>query len=184
VLFAGRLLGWKGAHLAIRAVADAIAYGASIHLTIVGTGPLLVWEKAIASELGISHAITWVGQIPQKSLFELYERMHCFLFPSLHDSSGNVVLEAMSFGLPIVCLDVGGPATLVDESCATIVSTKGASEAMVVKDLSAAIARLQQDEVFRSRQAASAMLQANAMSWSSRVNGAVKLASTRSVGMI
>ena len=183
VLFAGRLLGWKGVHLAIRAVADAIANGASMHLTIVGTGPLLAWEKAIVSDLGIGHAVTWVGHIPQKSLFALYEKMHCFLFPSLHDSSGNVVLEAMSFALPIVCLDVGGPATLVDETCATVVSTKAASEAMVVKGLSVAIARLQQDETLRLRHAAAALHQAKAMSWNSRTNGVVKLASTRLDGV-
>jgi glycosyltransferase involved in cell wall biosynthesis len=50
-------------------------------------------------------------------VMEAYTRHDAFLFPSLHDSSGNAVLEALSCGLPVVCLDVGGPAVLVDAAC-------------------------------------------------------------------
>jgi hypothetical protein len=40
-----------------------------------------------------------------------------FLFPSLHDTGGLAVLEAMCAGLPAVCLDVAGPGALVREQC-------------------------------------------------------------------
>jgi glycosyltransferase involved in cell wall biosynthesis len=36
-------------------------------------------------------------------------RSDVFLFPSLRDGGGAVVVEAMASGLPVVCLDVGGP---------------------------------------------------------------------------
>ena len=49
---------------------------------------------------------------------ELYRRHHALLYPSLHDSSGNVVLEALFHGLPVVCLDLGGPAEIVDPRAA------------------------------------------------------------------
>jgi glycosyltransferase involved in cell wall biosynthesis len=38
------------------------------------------------------------------------------LYPSLHDSGGQVVLEAMAAGLPVICTTRGGPAVLVDEN--------------------------------------------------------------------
>lgn len=179
VLFAGRLLGWKGVHFAIRAVAAASVGGTPIHLTIVGSGPMLEWLKSLAESLEITHQITWVGHIPQNDLFALYKKVHCFLFPSLHDSSGNVVLEAMSFGLPIICLDIGGPATLVDANSASVVSTNGLDENAVVAGLATALCRLESDEYFRLAQAKAATAQASAMSWASRAVGAVALASAR-----
>ena len=48
-----------------------------------------------------------------RKLFDQYQTHDLFVYPSLHDSSGNVVLEALSFGLPVVCLDLGGPAQIV-----------------------------------------------------------------------
>ncbi len=176
VLFAGRLLGFKGVHLAIRGVALAIKSGQRVRLTIVGSGPLLEWLKALTLGLGISENVRWIGHIPQHELFELYRHMHCFLFPSLHDSSGNVVLEALSFGLPVICLDIGGPATLVDTSCATIVATSGESEASIASDIAIALTRLATDEPFRHAQVLSAMNRASKMTWASRALGALALA--------
>jgi glycosyltransferase involved in cell wall biosynthesis len=72
-----------------------------------------------------------------------YLRHDALLFPSLHDSSGNVVLEALSSGLPVVCLDVGGPALLVDPSCGFKVRP-GAPQ-QVVEDLARALATLADD---------------------------------------
>jgi glycosyltransferase involved in cell wall biosynthesis len=51
--------------------------------------------------------------LPQEKLFEQYQTHDLLVYPSLHDSSGNAVLEALSFGLPVVCLDLGGPAQIV-----------------------------------------------------------------------
>ena len=90
VLFAGRLLGWKGAHLAIRAVALARARGVAVDFTLVGRGPYEPELHRLAETLGAHGQVNWISQIPQQELFALYGTMHCFLFPSLHDSSGNV----------------------------------------------------------------------------------------------
>lgn len=175
VLFVGRLLGWKGAHLAIRAIAAVLSNQVPVHLTLVGSGPLLDWLKALAARLGIDDHITWIGQIPQQELFELYRRMHCFLFPSLHDSSGNVVLEALSFGLPVICLDIGGPVTLVTPECASIIKTCSSDEAAVVESLALALMNLYSDEPARIKQSQSAYDKARSMSWKSRVVGALAM---------
>src|SRR5262249_17128782 len=52
-------------------------------------------------------------RMPPAELFELYDTHSLLLFPSLHDSGGFVVLEALSHGLPVVCLDLGGPREIV-----------------------------------------------------------------------
>ena len=176
VLFAGRLLGWKGAHLAIRAVAQAVAKGVPVVFTLLGKGPFEPELRKLAAELGVQDSIRWVSQMPQQELFALYRTMHCFLFPSLHDSSGNVVLEAQANGLPVICLDLGGPATLVTPETAMVVLTRGRGEEGVVVSLADALGKLAGDENKRMAMARMALTHvATTMTWENRVRGVLRL---------
>lgn len=176
LLFAGRLLGWKGVHLALQAVARAVEQGEDVGLTIVGSGPLGSWLKQHAAGLpALADRVRWIPHLPQQELFRLYGQVHAFLFPSLHDSGGNVVLEALSFGLPVICLDLGGPVTLVDGACAQVVATGGARRPEVVDRLAGAIRHLAADEAARQRMGHAARQRAAAMSWPSRPAGALAL---------
>lgn len=172
VLFAGRLLGWKGAHLAIRAVAHAIAQGVPVEFTMVGRGPFEAELRQVAHAAGIHDRIRWISQMPQQELFALYQTMHCFLFPSLHDSSGNVVLEAQAYGLPVICLDIGGPATLVSSGTAIVVPTQNQNEAGVVQGLADAVRILAGDEQSRIAMSLASLEHVRgAMSWENRAYG-------------
>jgi Glycosyltransferase len=176
VLFAGRLLGWKGAHLAIRAVAQAVAQGVPVEFTLIGKGPFEPELRRLAAELGVQDRIHWVSQMPQQELFALYRTMHCFLFPSLHDSSGNVVLEAQANGLPVVCLDLGGPATLVTPETAMVVLTRGRDEEGLVVSLASALAGLAEDDSKRMMMARMALTHVGTtMTWENRVHGVFRL---------
>lgn len=178
VLFAGRLLGWKGAHLAIRAVALALKRGLSIEFCLVGRGPYEVELRRVAQAAGVHDRIRWISQMPQQELFELYGTMHCFLFPSLHDSSGNVVLEAQAKGLPVICLDIGGPATLVTPETAIIVATQNLDEEGVVQRLADAIETLAANEELRARMGRTAIQYVSStMTWETRVRGALEFVS-------
>ena len=59
------------------------------------------------------------------------------LFPSLHDSGGMVVLESLAYGLPVVCLNIGGPGIIVTNGCGRLVDVVGKSKAEVVAKLEA-----------------------------------------------
>ena len=139
ILFAGRLLGWKGVHLAIRAVAEYLANGGAGQFTIVGEGPMAAHLNALSVRLGVADHIRFVGKVSQEKLFRLYPQFDVLLFPSLHDSGGNVVIEALSFGLPVVCLDLGGPRSFANESCGVVVAARDRSEDQVVTALAEAL---------------------------------------------
>lgn len=176
VLFAGRLLGWKGAHLAIRAIAQVMDQGVPIEFTLLGKGPFEAELRRVARVVGIHDRIRWISQLRQQELFELYRTMHCFLFPSLHDSSGNVVLEAQANGLPVVCLDLGGPATLVTAETAIVVGTNNQDEAGVTRALASALRQLAEDENRRHAMASAALINVReTMAWEDRVKGALAL---------
>jgi glycosyltransferase involved in cell wall biosynthesis len=116
VLYVGRLVYWKGLHLGLMAFAKLRETHAA-QLTVIGSGPDENWLRDLAQRLGISDSVTWIAWMEHQAVLKTYPRYDAFLFPSLHDSSGNSVLEALSNGLPVVCLDLGGPAALVDPSC-------------------------------------------------------------------
>lgn len=117
VLYVGRLVYWKGLHLGLMAFAIFRQARPDARLTVIGDGPDEAWLRRIAWLLGLEDAITWVPWLQRAAVMRAYPRHDALLFPSLHDSSGNAVLEALSRGLPVVCLDAGGPAILVDSSC-------------------------------------------------------------------
>jgi glycosyltransferase involved in cell wall biosynthesis len=143
VLYVGRLLYWKGLHLGLMAFARLLESRPRATLTIIGSGPDEAWLRQLAQRLGIGDAVNWIPRLEQAAVMRAYLRHDALLFPSLHDSSGNVVLEALSSGLPVVCLDAGGPALLVDPSCGFKVRP-GAPQ-QVVEDLARSLATLAGD---------------------------------------
>jgi glycosyltransferase involved in cell wall biosynthesis len=114
VLYVGRLIYLKGLHLALPAFARLLQTRPDARFTIVGSGPQADELRRISEQLDIEHAVEWVPWLPRAQVLETYPQHDVFLFPSFHDSSGNAVLEAMTAGLPVVCLKRGGPATIVD----------------------------------------------------------------------
>lgn len=142
LLYVGRFIPFKGMGLGLRAVARLHERGVPVRLTMIGQGPELGRWQALSRELGIAPAITWIPWMRQADLLQMYREYDALLFPSLHDSSGNVVLEALAGGLPVVCLDLGGPAQIVDASCGRVVAVRGLGEDQVIDGLASAVREL------------------------------------------
>jgi glycosyltransferase involved in cell wall biosynthesis len=75
-------------------------------------------------------------------LFDLYRSNDLLVFPSLHDSGGNVVIEAMSFGLPVICLDIGGPKCFVDSNTGRVIQTAGKGRRQIEFAIASAMTEL------------------------------------------
>lgn len=156
LLYAGRLLAWKGIHLAIRAVA-LLDNQVPVELTIAGKGPEEARLKDEVRRLELEESIHFLPWMPRAEVPGLYATHDALLFPSLHDSGGTVVMEATWHGRPVICLDLGGPAVTVDKDCARIVSTNGKTEEQVIRGIADAIlelARMPSNEWDEMRRAA------------------------------
>ncbi|MEL7303712.1 MAG: glycosyltransferase family 4 protein, partial [Pseudomonadota bacterium] len=136
VLYVGRLSYLKGMHLGLRAIAEAVHQrGTDVRLTMIGVGgEERAWKDA-AQQMGIADRITWLGWVDRTDLASHYRNGDLFLFPSLRDASGNVVLEAMSHGRPVVCLALGGPNEIVTPWSGIAIRAEGRSEQQVVSAL-------------------------------------------------
>ncbi|MGB4812488.1 MAG: glycosyltransferase family 4 protein [Methylophilaceae bacterium] len=169
-MYAGRLISMKGIHLALEAVAEARKNGIDATFTIVGDGPLLGYFKQKVIALGISDQVLFAGQLNQKALFAKYCEHDVLVFPSLHDSSGNVVLEAFAHSLPVLCLNLGGPNVLVDDTCGRAINVQDLTQQNVVSKLSNAIVELASSPELIQKMREGAHTRALAYSWDDAVN--------------
>jgi glycosyltransferase involved in cell wall biosynthesis len=108
-LFAGRLLGWKGVALAIRAVAGAPEW----RLIVCGSGPDEQRLRRLAKRLALDGRVEFRGWQPREKVLQTMRgEVDVLLFPSLHDDAPLAVTDALASGLSVICLDRGGPPVL------------------------------------------------------------------------
>lgn len=112
----GRMLAWKGFHLGLAAFARMMRDFPAAEYWFIGDGPEEPRLRAMAEELGVADKVRFLGQIPREDVLARVAECDVLVHPSLHDSGGWVCLEAMAAARPVICLDLGGPATLVGDN--------------------------------------------------------------------
>lgn len=124
ILYVGRTIYWKGLPLALSAYAKLVKVYPEAEFTVIGVGGEDAWMRSYMEERGIWGKVKLIPRVTQEELFDMYRAYDLMLFPSMRDSSGNVVLEALAHGIPVICLDLNGPMQIVDEHSSIIVSTE------------------------------------------------------------
>lgn len=88
-----------------------------VKLLIVGEGPDAEKLWNLANELGVAHRVLFLGHLPHEKLVLYLRISDVFARPSLSEGMGNVFIEAMASGIPVVATPVGGiPDFLADGS--------------------------------------------------------------------
>ncbi len=101
-------------------------------LELVGSGELMKDVRERIHELGIGNYVHLPGYVPRERLADYYNDADLFVLPSLSESFGQVLLEAMSCGLPIVATRVGGiPETITHGDNGLLVKPGDAGELVV-----------------------------------------------------
>jgi glycosyltransferase involved in cell wall biosynthesis len=113
IMSVGRLEFWKGLHLVIEAMQTLRRDVPHAQLHIVGSGPAETYLRRLVASHRLERHVTFLGRIPRAEVLTRLANSHEFVHPSFHDSGGWATLEAAAVGLPIVCLDIGGPALQV-----------------------------------------------------------------------
>jgi glycosyltransferase involved in cell wall biosynthesis len=103
VLFIGRLVGTKGIPYLIRAMEEVDG-----KLIIVGEGPERRRLEAVARRTGVADRVEFTGRVSEDEKVRLLSSCKVFAMPSLFESYGLAVAEAMSWGKPVVASSVGG----------------------------------------------------------------------------
>lgn len=135
-------------------------------LTLVGSGPEKEYYKKIIKENNVDTYVDIIEWIDRNDLMKIYEESSVFLFPS-HEGAGMVVAEALSFGLPVVCLANEGPGQFINSSCGIGVPVSNYENTVV--QLGDALIKLHSDNTLLNQMSIGARKQyEEKFSWNSR----------------
>ncbi|MFO0875784.1 MAG: glycosyltransferase [Gemmataceae bacterium] len=148
----GRLVPYKGTDMTLEAIAGSPLLRTT-RLCILGDGPERGRLESLVATHGLEQCVRFAGWLSQAEVGQELRRSQAFVFPSLREFGGAVVLEAMAAGLPCVVADHGGPGELINEDCGVALPL-GSRDEMIVRLRSA------MEELVRSPERARAMGQA------------------------
>lgn len=92
-----------------------------LELVVVGDGPALPAARRQVEEAGVGGYIRLLGAVPHEAVQAQMHQADMFLFTSVQDTSGNVLLEAMLNALPVVALAHQGAKAIVGPGCGRLV---------------------------------------------------------------
>lgn len=159
VLYAGRVAPEKQPEVAVEAVAKfAAETGADAELIVAGDGPGLADLKALAAKRGVPHR--FLGPMPQNRLQQWMAASDALLFPSATETFGNVMLEAMACGLPVIGANGGAIPDMIRDGHNGMLCPPGDADAFARK-----LALLQAEPAYRARIAEVGLYEAKSRSW-------------------
>jgi glycosyltransferase involved in cell wall biosynthesis len=151
ILFVGRLVQRKGVTHLIEAVRRLPA---DLHaqLVVIGDGPE---REGLAEEVrskGLEDRVDIRGRVPESALREAYAASDVFVLPAIVDERGEteglgvVLLEAMTYGIPVVGSDIGGITDIIENEESGLLVPAGDAD-----ELAAALERLARDPALATR---------------------------------
>ena len=159
----GRLLHWKGFHLGLRAFVKAKL--ADSEYWIVGDGTERAHLEQLAEQLGIRQSVRFFGNLPRAQTLQKLGECDALVHPSLHDFSPTVCLEGMAAGRPVICLNLGGPATQITDKTGFRVAALTPEQ--TVEDMAVVMSKLAADPQLRGQMGAAGKQRVSELySWS------------------
>ena len=111
----GRLTPEKGHEYFIKAIPKILKSVPNTFFLITGSGFLEERLKNLTVSLGINKNVIFTGRCKREDMKELYSLIDIFVLPSLKETAGLAIMEAMSMGIPVVATKVDGPLSIVED---------------------------------------------------------------------
>ncbi|MGZ4058275.1 MAG: glycosyltransferase family 4 protein [Bacteroidia bacterium] len=126
LLFVSRFAHNKGIHILLEAVKQLNDenYSDMFEFNLGGKGPLFEYY----STNYVYKNVNYLGFISDEQLIELYKSNDLFVFPTLFEGMPTVVLEAMSYGMPVIVSDVGATSELVSSKNGFLINKNSVPE--------------------------------------------------------
>lgn len=112
ILFVGRLVYYKGAEYLVRAM-----QGLDATLLVVGDGPMKTELESLAAEAGVADRTVFLGRVGHARKLACLHAADMLVLPSTHRSEafGQVQLEAMACGKPVISTEIGTGVSYVNQ---------------------------------------------------------------------
>lgn len=174
---------WVGQHTpgkALNLLLRALAFRGKtdIELHVIGEGSETEKWKRLANSLRLQK-IVWHGWVDKESAHRIMKNCHLLCITSLKDLTSTVLLEGLSYALPVITLDHCGFSNVITEDCGRKIPIK--SEKQVIHDLSCAISEIADDESLRQRLAEGALSRAKKYNWEDKAKAITEIYESVSV---
>lgn len=158
---------WSGVHeprKSLNLLLDALAIDkrGDIELHVLGKGTETKRWKKQADNLGLKN-IKWYGKIDRSDALNVMQSCHLFCITSLSDLTSTVILEAMSYGMPVIALDHCGFSNVITEDCGRKIAIINKNQ--VICDFAKAVNEFADDEQLRRRLSEGARNRAMEYKW-------------------
>lgn len=147
IISAGKLLKIKSVDLAIRSFKKFNDLVPNSEFLIVGDGPEFLPLQKLAFDLNLQNSVIFKKWMDRKDLLLQMRDADVFLFTSLRDGGGAVVVEAMAMQKPVVCFDISGPGFHINDGCG--IKIKPISIEQSIKEISMALKNLYDNRELR-----------------------------------
>ncbi|MBN1127121.1 MAG: glycosyltransferase family 4 protein [Sedimentisphaerales bacterium] len=139
VAWVGRCVASKALPILLRAL-GGLGRKDQITVHIAGDGPCQTRWKKSAEKYGVADMCRWYGWLCEAEIQTLLSNCDVLVFTSLLEATSTTVMQALSWGLPIVCLDHCGFSDIIDPQCGIKIPITSCSQ--ITHDLSSAIQHL------------------------------------------
>src|SRR5262249_25104776 len=127
VLFASEFVEMKRPEMALIVCSELARRGLAVRLLMAGSGPMRTSLERLAAELGISENVCWLGH--REKLQSVLQGVDVFLHTTKGEAFGNVLVEAMACGIPVVATRSGAAAEVIEEAATGLLVDPGVGEA-------------------------------------------------------
>ncbi|MEW6417132.1 MAG: glycosyltransferase [Nitrospirota bacterium] len=146
ILYIGRFVYLKCPDLALEAFLKFADGHDDVEFTMIGGGKMQRDLEKNLEKHKNAKKVKLIGWIDRKEVTEYMKECDIFFFPTF-EGGGMVILEAMSYGKPVICLDFGGPKDFVTDKCGIKVPVS--NRIQIIADLADAIEKLYNSEDLR-----------------------------------
>lgn len=130
IIYVGRLIEKKGVMFFID-VLNALPNETKFVVKFYGEGPLKDSLNKKIKEYNLSDKVKLEGQIPYDKISTVYQNADIFVLPSLRETGGTVLVEAMSHSLPICSLDMSYSHILRENNCGLFTNPNQSKENII-----------------------------------------------------
>lgn len=113
-IWSGRMVFRKGLDLLIDALSN-LDSDLKYQVILCGDGPEFDRLKEICNKKKLLEKVIFTGKLSYENMQKYYDIADVFIFPSLRETTGTVLVEAFSHGLPVITLNQGGAALMVTD---------------------------------------------------------------------
>ncbi|HBG04814.1 MAG: hypothetical protein A2075_11555 [Geobacteraceae bacterium GWC2_58_44] len=137
-----------------------------VTLDVLGTGNETGSWQELARQLSLS-GISWHGNLPYHEALKTMDRADVLVHTSYKEAASMVVLEALGWGMPVICHDACGMALAIEESCGIKIPFVDPKRS--IEGFRDAIERLLRNPELVGRLSEGALRRASALSWEAKV---------------